>query len=418
MLSTVQIVSGADGTPWTRDQRNCVIEIRTEHKLNDPTTFSILMYDVPDRRGERHRMLEAGKKVAVLVRPKNEGAWHVLFQGKVSEIEEHHTQGGVGSTILYRGRDIRTIMAAHSHTGAWSGQVDAVMTQLIEEDFPEHDVEAPENNELDEEENPLGQNSNNLDFLRSQAVAYGHNFWVSYDTVPEASPGLGSLNPLDDSAPSVTITPRIHWARSPYFTEDGAPAGPASALAAAAPPAPDIPGLGGGDDSGPIAFKVHIDRADCPNVTAFEVVSEGERVETMPEQSGAASSPGLPSPPTNPLDPPPDDDTPNVHFVPRVVQQDADGATVNAALQQERGFDRRVRLSTTKAMLKRLCLPNGLATLEGVPEAVADALFRISEATHVIRIDGHWMDAVLESDGKPAPGGAAGGLAEAVGGLA
>lgn len=57
MLSTVQIVSGTDGTPWTRAERDCVIEIRSEHKLNDPTTFAILMHDVPDRAGKRHRKL-------------------------------------------------------------------------------------------------------------------------------------------------------------------------------------------------------------------------------------------------------------------------------------------------------------------------------------------------------------------------
>lgn len=413
MLSTVQIVSGTEGTPWTRDQRQCVLEIRSEHKLNDPTSFSILMHDVPDRRGVRHRLLEAGRKVAVLVRTRDEGEWHVLFQGKVSEVEERHTQGGVGSTILYRGKDIRTIMAARSYTGGWSGQVDAVMKYLIELDFSEHEVDGPENNELDEEENPLGQNSNNLDFLRTQAIAFGHNFWVSYARVPEATPGLGALNPLDDSEPSVTITPKIHWALSPYFEEGGAPTSAASGAAAAQA----LPGLGG-EDTGPIAFKVHVDRAACPNVSAFEVMSEGSRVQIIPEQSGGQTTSGVPAPPTNPLAPPLDDDTPGVHFVPRVVQPGEDSEQVNEALEQERGFNRKVKLSATKAMLKRLCIPNELATLEGVPEAVANKLFRISEATHVIRIDGHWMDAVLESDGKEYGAAAEGGFAEAIGGFA
>lgn len=418
MLSTVQIVSGSEGRPWTRDERDCVLEIRTEHKLNDPTSFSILMADLPDQHGVRHHLLETGQKVAVLVRLRDSGAWHVLFQGKVSEIEQHQTQGGVGSTVLYRGKDIRTIMAARSYTGAWSGQVDAVMTYLIELDFPDHAVDAPENNTIDEEENPLGQNSNNLDFLRTQAIAFGHNLWVSYATVPEATPGLGALNPLSDSEPSVTITPTINWARSPFFEESGAPSGPGGALAAGAAAATSaVPGLGQDDASGPIDFKVNIERAQCPNVTAFEVVAEGERVETMPPQSGGQGTPGAPAPPTDPLAPPPDGDTPNVHFVPRVVQPgtEGDGEAANAALAQERAFDRKVRLSTTKAMIGRLCLPNALATLEGVPEAVSGMLFRISEATHVIRIDGHWMDAVLESDGTPAPAADTGGLADAIG---
>jgi hypothetical protein len=410
MLSTIRIVSGAEGIPWTREQRQCVLEIRSEHRLNDPTSFSILMHDLPDRRGRRHRLLETGHKLAVLVRPKEEKQWHVLFQGKVSEIEEHHTQGGVGSTILYRGKDIRTIMAARSHTGSWSGHVDAVIKHLIEQDFSDHDVDAPENNELDEEENPLGQNSNNLDFLRTQAVAFGHNFWVSYARLPEAMPGLGALNPLDDSDQRVTIAPKIHWARSPYFEAGGTP----SAGDAMARTLPDL----SGEDSGAIVFKVHVASAACPNVTSFEVMTEGSRVRTMPEQSSDQTASFPPSPPTDPLAQSPDDDEPGIHFVPRVVRPGGGGEQINEALEQERGFDRKVQLSTTIAMLKRICVPNELATLEGVPEAIANTLFRISDVTHVIRIDGHWMDVVLESDGREYDTSAGDALAEATGGPA
>ena len=61
-----------------------------------------------------------------------------------------------------------------------------------------------------------------------------------------------------------------------------------------------------------------------------------------------------------------------------------------------------------------------LAELKGVDSAMEGKLFRISEVTHVIRIDNHYMDAVLQSDGEtPASGGAAGGvLGAAAGALA
>lgn len=404
MLSTVRIVSGSAGTPWSPDQRRCVLEIRSEHKLNDPTTFSILMHDIPDRRGERHRALSEGHLVAVLVRPQNQGEWHVLFQGKVTEIKETHTQGGVGSTILFRGKDIRMNLAGYSHRGAWSGQVDAVMRTLIEEAFSTHNVVAPADNTLDEEENPLGQNTNNLDFLRAQAIAYGHNFWVSYARVPEATPGLGALNPADSSPPGVTIEPTINWAPSPYLTAGGT--GGAQAL----------PVVGGGGD-GPIPFRVHVNRNACPNVTAFEVVSEATEVRTMPDQSGDQTALGPPAPPSDPAEPAPGADDPNVHFVAPVVEPRGEDTPVNALLERERAFDRKVELSTTKAMLRRICIPNDLATLEGVPEAVSGIRFRISEATHVIRIDGHWIDAVLESNGEPA-GGATGDIDEPAAGAA
>jgi len=399
MLSTVQIVSGDDDKPWSRDDRMCVKEIRTEHKLNDPTTFSILMFDVPGSDGKRHRLLEKGSKVAVLVRPQTKGSWQVLFQGKVSEIDEQHTQGGLGSTVLFRGKDIRTMMAARTHTGSWTGKVDAVMRHLIELDFSEPVVDAPTNNDLVEDRNPLGQNSNNLDFLTAQAQAYGHNFWLSYKPIPEDLLNLDTLNPLSDDHARVDITPIVHWARSPYFSDstDGGAVTAGGIVTAIASFALPILGF---DSTGPIVFKVHLDKQACPNVSRFEVVSEGTDIQTMPRESEQPTALGLPAIPNNPLAPPPTADTPGVHFIAPAVPPAGEDDQINEALQQERGFNRKVRLSTTVASIKRLCFPNNLATFEGVPDSVANQLFRVREATHVIRPDAHWIDASLEGDGR------------------
>ncbi|MEO1638485.1 MAG: hypothetical protein AAFU41_04485, partial [Pseudomonadota bacterium] len=63
MLSTIKIISNTDdtltGTPWTEDQVGCVMEIRSEHKLNDLATLSSLMQDIPDRREDSERLLLA-----------------------------------------------------------------------------------------------------------------------------------------------------------------------------------------------------------------------------------------------------------------------------------------------------------------------------------------------------------------------
>jgi hypothetical protein len=392
MLSTVQIVSGADGTPWTRDQRECVLEIRSEHKLDDPTTFGILMADLPDRPDTRaHRLLAEGRMVAVLVRARASGSWTVLFQGTVTEVETSETQGGVGSTILYRGKDIRTRMAGRSFRGAWSGRVKDVMEHLIKLDFPDCEVHAPENNTLDPEENPLGQNSNNLEFLRTQAIAYGHNLWVSYAQVPEGSASLG-LEALDASGPRVTITPKIHWARSPYLE--------AKLGNLSIGEEPPLPVLGGDDSVSPTVFKVHLGRQACPNVTKFEVITDGPSVAVMEPEPAARNVPlDVPAPLQSPLGATADADGPVIYFVPPAVQQTEADEAVNVALETARGFNRRVRLSTTKAMLQKICLPHDLAGLEGVDPALGDKLFRISEALHVIRLDRHFMDVVLETDG-------------------
>lgn len=392
MLSTIKIVSGAEGTPWTDAQRACVMEVRSEHKLNDLTNFSILMHDIPDRRSDtERRLLAVGRVVAVLVRPDRDGDWTVLFQGKVTEIETHETQGGIGSTILYKGVDLRAKMAGRSFTGSWSGQVSDVMAQLIRLDFPDYVVDAPENNTLEADENPLAQNGNNLDFLRDQAVAYGFNFWVSYATVPEAALS-GALDALDPRPPSVTITPTIHWAKSPYIAArtGGPPEGVGS-----------LPALGGDDADGPIRFKVHINSRACPNVTKFEVTSDGQQVSVIENYKPNMGLGGqIPEAGANPFAEADDPDAPVVYFVPRVVRATPEDEAVNAVLEAARSFNKRVKLSTTLRRIRTICRPHDLAILEGVAPALSNIQFRISEAVHVIRIDDHFMDLVLESDGK------------------
>lgn len=393
MLSTVKIVSGAEGSPWSDDQRACVMEIRSEHKLNDLTTFSILMHDIPDRREDTdNRLLAKGNQVAVLVRVEPEDDWSVLFQGKVTEIETHETQGGLGSTILYKGVDIRSKMAGRSFTGAWSGTVSDTMEGLIKLDFSNCAVDAPENNTLDADENPLAQNSNNLEFVRDQAVAFGFNFWVSYAKIPEDALGA-ALDALDPRPASVTIEPKIHWGQSPYLLAKLGDIVLGDAMLG-------LPAIGGPVAEGPIPFKVHVGGDSCPNVTKFEVMSDGQDVAVMePAEENASLGADFPATGANPFADPGDPDAPVVYFVPKAVPPNQEEDPVSIALETARGFNKRVQLSTTLRRLHALCKPHDLGELKGVADDLTGILFRISEVTHVIRIDDHYMDATLESDG-------------------
>jgi len=408
MLSTIKIVSGADGTSWSDDQRACVLEVRSEHKLNDLTSFSILMYDIPDRREDsERRLLAVGNQVAVLVRVAEGDDWQVLFKGKVTEIETHETQGGVGSTILYKGVDIRSVMAGRHFTGSWSGQVDDVMEQIIKLDFSNTEVDAPENNTLDPDENPLAQNSNNLDFVRDQAVAYGFNFWVSYATIPEDALGA-ALEAITPGPPTVTIEPTIHWGQSPYLQAK-------LGELVLGEPALNLPVLNSGDSQAPIDFNVHVNSNSCPNVMSFEVTSDGQEVSVMEgEQDGAGLGASIPAAGANPFADPGDPDAPVVFFVPKAVQNNEEDDGVNIALETARGFNKRVKLSTTLRMIERIIFPHELGVLNGVAEELSGILFRVSETVHVIRIDDHFMDAVLESDGEVPASSDAGNLLEGV----
>lgn len=423
MLSEVQIVTGAEGRPWSRKERECVLEIRSEHKLDDPTSFSLLMHHLPRRPreespasalpvaggGQARPELAVGHKMAVLARPAREGDWTVLFQGKITEIETDETQGGLGSTKLYKGVDIRTIMAGRHFRGSWSGRMDDVMKHIIELDFPDPIVDAPDQNELVEEENPLAQNANNLDFLRAQALAVGHSLWVSYAVVPDAAAGV-TLPSAGPAPTSVTVTPTIYWARSPIINEmiGRATNQAANALGALVGGATGA-GIAGalsvpvGDQGGPIPFKVHLSGRSCPNVTTFEVTSDGQEVAAMPSDPEGPSAPlNVPPPPENPAAAAPDADAPVVYFKPPTTQANEEDEAVNQALEIAQRFKVEVKLSTTKRMLQRLVLSHELAELIGVDEPLAGKLFRIKEVTHVIRADNHYMDVVLDGDGETA----------------
>lgn len=402
MLSTIKIFSNTDdtltGSPWTDDQKGCVMEIRSEHKLNDLSTFSILMHDIPDRREDsERRLLAAGHHVGVLVRPEPDDDWQVLFFGKVVEQETHETQGGIGSTILYKGVDIRYKMAGRSFTGAWTGTVKDVMEGIIGLDFPEHQVDEPENNELDGDENPLSQNSNNLEFVRDQAVAFGFNFWVSYETIAEDALG-GALDALDPRPPTVTVAPTVHWAMSPYLA---AKLGQIiqNALSAL------LPSLGGAS-SDLIEFKVHMSGNACANVTSFEVSGDGQETQLMPPgQPNNGLGAEMPAGGLTPFADENSADAPVVYLVPPTVSPDADEEEEPTFAQEmARSFKKKVKLSTTMRHIKTLCKPHENAVLRGVTGGLGDIMFRISETTHVIRIADHYIDATLESDGSvPVP---------------
>lgn len=407
MLSEIQIISGTDGTPWTRKERECILEVRSEHKLDDPTSFSILMHDLPARDGnDDHRKLAEGSKVAVLARVGTSGDWVVLFQGKVTEIETHQTQGGAGSTVLFRGVDIRSTMAGRSFTGAWTGHVDDVMKYIIELDFPDPEVHAPDNNELVEERNPLAQNANNLEFLRTQALAFGHNFWLSYAKVPEGGAGFNLPNPLAEPTP-VEITPTIHWARSPYLEVKLGNSSLPSTADLSLPTLTD-------EQDGPVMFKVHMNSNQCPNVTTFEDVNNSTQTQVAPAEQSSAQVPlDLPA-----VGSAPDDDDPVVYFHPPAARQNEEDEEVNAALEISRSFNKQVKVSTTKRMIEHLCLPHELAGLEGVDAPLAGILFRIKETTHVIRIDNHYMDLVLDSEGTVPLDNSTASLTDALGAIA
>jgi hypothetical protein len=137
----------------------------------------------------------------------------------------------------------------------------------------------------------------------------------------------------------------------------------------------------------------------------FAVTSDGQDVAVMESgQSDAGIGGQIPAAGANPFAEEGDADAPVVFFVPPSVRATEEDEVVNVALETARGFKKRVKLSTTLRRLKRICLPHGLATLTGVAPELSGILYRISETVHVIRIDEHYMDVTLESDGTvPAP---------------
>ncbi|MEP6266141.1 MAG: hypothetical protein ABJ139_02275 [Paracoccaceae bacterium] len=382
------ISSGAANMILSEDLLGCVVEVRVEQKLDEPTKFAVRFLDdivSDDTQGGLRKgllmkpqlaELKIGEIITVLVN-KDDDEYSCLVRGPILETSQEVTQGGPGSWYEIKGLDRRDELSRNFREGAWAGRASDVARMLLAETYPVQSVDQTTQMH-DQEGQHLPQRGSDLEFLTKNAAENGFHFWVSYTGASEGPSG------------TVTVSENANWKASPPL-QDSAP-GPALPLPLA---------------KNPITLRVHVPQDQCPNTTKFSLSRDASRptqvkTETQNSADGVADSVSV-NDTAAPLGGAGDGLAAQApaRFIPPRPQGDAQTVRqINAAALREAGFFIKGEVSTTRYLLRDILEPHQIVAVQGLGQSSGNVPFRVAEVTHVINGMAHFMDAKIETNAE------------------
>ncbi len=372
------IAGGTANRIFGEDLLACLVEVRVEQSLDQPTRFAIRFQDdIEDGKLKKAGLaeLQLGEIVTIAV-DRGQDRYACLCRGPILAHESEMTIGGPGSTLTVLGPDRRDELAREVRDQNWPGRASDVVRMLLAPTYPLTDVEATQ--ELyDLNGNALPQRDNDLEFVTRLADDHGYHFWVGYTGTTETPAG------------TLTVIETAHWKSSPAL-QDGAPAG--------LPPVLPL-----SDDT--VTLRYNVPREECPNLTRFALATDGARPSTV-----SAATQNLTDGGEDPVEV--TDQAapmggagqglaaraPAREMTPRPQGNAQEARRRNRAALRDAGFFVSAEISTTRHMLGDLLEPHQVVAVEGVGGANGRTPFRVASVTHVINGVGHFMDAEIETN--------------------
>ena len=372
------LAGGTDNRLLSEDLLSCVVEVRVEQTLDQPTRFAVRFQDdIEEGRLKKAGLpeLQVGQIIAIAVDRGND-QYACLCRGPILEHESVMTRGGPGSSFTVLGPDRRDELSRIERDQNWSGRASEVAQLLLGDVYPAPDVQQTEE-VYDLEGNALPQRANDLEFLTRMSADHGYHFWVSYSPAAETPPA------------NLAITETAHWKSSPPL-QDSAPLGLPPILPLA-------------DDA--LTLRYNVDPADCPNLTAFDLSIDTERPSAA-ETSVQSQSDGQQDQVTTTDQAAPMGGTgeglaqraPARQMVQRPRGNAQDVRRGAQADLRDAGFFVSADISTTRHMLGGILEPHQVVAVEGVGGDNARTPFRVARVTHVINGINHFMDATIETN--------------------
>lgn len=372
------LAGGTDNRLLSGDLLSCVVEVRVEQTLDQPTRFAVRFQDdIEDGKLVKAGLpeLQIGQLVTIAV-DRGQDSYQCLCRGPILEHEQVMTRGGPGSSLTVLGPDRRDELSRTVRDQNWSGRASDVARLLLAEVYPQAEIEATEQ-QYDLNGNSLPQRSNDLEFLTRMAADHGFHFWVAYTGTAEAPPA------------NISVVETANWKSSPPL-QDGLPLGAPPILPLAA-------------DALTLRYNVPADQ--CPNLTKFELATDGARPSTATTTTRNLTDGG---------------DDP-VQVTDQVAPMGGSGETLatraparamttrpqgnaqdarrrNEAALRDAGFFVAADISTTRYMLGGVLEPHQVVAVEGIGGANGKTPFRVASVTHVINGIGHFMDARIETN--------------------
>ncbi len=371
------LAGGTDNRLFSDDLLSCLVEVRVEQTLDQPTRFAVRFQDdIEDGKLKKASLpeLQIGQMVTIAV-DAGQDSYRCLCRGPILEHEQTVTRGGPGSSFTILGPDRRDELARTVRDQNWSGRASDVARMLMAEVYPLADIQATEQ-VYDLNGNALPQRASDLEFLTRQAADHGYHFWISYTGTAEGPAGL-------------TVIETANWKSSPPL-QDGLPA-------SAPPVLPLAPGA--------LTLRHNVPRDVCPTVTRFELATDGARpsqaTTTTRNLTDGGTDPVQATDQASPMGGTGETlatRAPVRAMATRPQGNATDARRRNQAALRDAGFFVHADISTTRYLLGGVLEPHLVVAVEGIGGANGRTPFRVASVTHVINGIGHFMDARIETN--------------------
>jgi hypothetical protein len=381
------IASGTGNTPLGADLADCLIEVRVEQSLDEPTRYGIrIREDIADGQpmAARAPELQVEQMLTVAVRLEDDTTL-CLVRGPITDTQAQYTLGGPGSWYEVHGSDRRVELSRQCFQHAWEGRASDAAKSILSGYGFEADAQDT-NKTYSTATETLNQRASDLDFLKTVAKENGFFFWLSYTLTGQALPLPGG---------QLSVTETAHFKTSPFR-----PLGPSGIPAS-------IAGLQLAP-SGTPQIRAGADNSDCGNnVTAFSVKEDVERpnaasVTAVDTRAVSSDNSSATNPDTalahggQPLT-----DLTGLKRTPCITAagnaEDVRGRA-EAALADS-GWYVTATASTTAHMLKGVLQPHDIVEVVGIGSQHSIP-FRVKKVTHVITPSDHYMDVELQSNSR------------------
>jgi hypothetical protein len=380
------IATGTGNTPLGDDLAECLIEVRIEQTLDEPTRFGIrVREDISDGQpmAARAPELQVEQMITIAVQLEDD-TMLCLVRGLITDTQAQYTLGGPGSWYEVHGSDRRIEFGRQSFQHAWEGRASDAARTIISGYGFEPDIQDTNRNYSAATET-LNQRGTDLDFLKTIARESGFFFWLSYDLAAQGLPSPGG---------QLSVTENAHFRTSPFRSLGPGGVPPAIAGLQLAP-------------TGALQIRAGADNSDCGNnVTAFSVSEDVERpnaatvtaVDTRsvssdntsasnPDSSLAQGSQAL-------------TDVTGLQRTSVTAAGNAEDVRGRAeAALSDSGWFVTATASTTAHMLKGVLQPHDVVEVVGIGPQHSIP-FRIKKVTHVITPSDHYMDVELQSNSR------------------
>ena len=205
------IATGTGNDPLSADITDCLIEVRIEQSLDEPTRYGVrVREDIADGKpmAANAPVLQVEQMLTIAVQLEDDSML-CLVRGPITDTTSQYTLGGPGSWYEVHGSDRRVELSRQCFQHAWEGRASDAANTIISGYGFDADIQETSKNYSTSTET-LNQRATDLDFLKTIAKDNGFFFWVSYDLAPQGLPSPGG---------QLSVTEKAHLKTSPFRAE-------------------------------------------------------------------------------------------------------------------------------------------------------------------------------------------------------